>query len=54
MSLPGVRPPAFVVLAGLADPPPGDVVLVLPRRVTLFNFWWRAAVTQAAADVVPA
>jgi len=48
---PGIRPPAFLVLEGLTEPPPGDVVLVLPRRVTLFNFWRRVAVLEGAVAV---
>src|SRR6266850_2974909 len=48
---PGIRPPAFLVLEGLTEPPPGDVVLVLPRRVTLFNFWRRVAVLEGAGAV---
>jgi hypothetical protein len=38
VSLPtGVRAPAFVTLEGLAEPPPGDVVVVLRRRASLFD-----------------
>jgi len=31
----GVRPPAFLTLEGLEEPPPGDAVLVVPRRFSL-------------------
>jgi hypothetical protein len=49
----GLRPPAFLVLEGLAEPPPGDAVLVVPRRATLFNFWRRPVVAQAVVVVTP-
>jgi hypothetical protein len=48
-----LRPPAFVTLEGLADPPPGDAVLVLPRRASLFTLWRRPRVTQAMVVVEP-
>ena len=44
-------PPAFLTLDGLDEPPPGDAVLVVPRQATVFNFWRRLAVTQAAVSV---
>ncbi len=47
------KPPAFLTLEGLEEPPPGDAVLVIPRRATLFNFWRRAVVTQAVVRVEP-
>lgn len=43
--------PAFLTLDGLDEPPPGDAVLVVPRRTTLFNFWRRPVVTQAVVPV---
>lgn len=46
-----VEPPAFLTLEGLDEPPPGDAVLVVPRRASLFTLWRRPVVTQA---VVPA
>lgn len=46
-----VRPPAFVTLVRLADPPPGDAVLVLSRRATIFDLWRRRPVTQVSAEV---
>jgi hypothetical protein len=45
--------PAFLMLEGLEDPPPGDAVLVWRSRTTLFNFWRRPGVTQAVASVEP-
>jgi hypothetical protein len=49
----GVTPvaPAFLTLEGLEEPPPGDAVLVVPRKATLFNFWRRPVVAQAVASV---
>jgi hypothetical protein len=44
-------PPAFLTMDGLDEPPPGDAVLVVPRRATLFNFWKRPAVTQTVVVV---
>ena len=43
--------PAFLILEGLDEPPPGDAVLVVPRKATLFNFWRRPAVAQAVVSV---
>jgi len=47
----GFKPPAFLTLEDLEEPPPGDVVLVVPRKATLFNFWRRPAVAQAVVRV---
>jgi hypothetical protein len=44
-------PPAFLTLDGLEEPPPGDAVLVLPRKATVFNFWRRPVVTRAVGRV---
>lgn len=44
-------PPAFLTLEGLDEPPPGDAVLVVPRRASLFTFWRRPVVTQALVTV---
>jgi hypothetical protein len=43
--------PLFLTLEGLDEPPPGDVVLVVPRRATLFNFWRQPPVAQAVVAV---
>ena len=48
-----VKPPAFLTLDGLDEPPPGDAVLVVPRRATLFNIWRRPHLTQAVVRVAP-
>ncbi len=45
--------PAFLILTGLAEPPPGDAVLVLPRRASLLDIWKRPRLTQASAAVEP-
>lgn len=47
------KPPAFLTLEGLEEPPPGDAVLVIPRRTTVFNFWRRPVVRQATVRVEP-
>jgi hypothetical protein len=52
--IPRAAPPLFLVLDGLAEPPPGDAVLVIPRRATLLNFWRRAQVAEAVVKVEPA
>lgn len=49
----GVRIPAFLALDGLAEPPPGDAVLVLPRRGSLFDLWRRPKVTEGIVRVEP-
>ena len=51
-SLPtAARPPLFLVLDGLDEPPPGEAVLVLPRRPSLFNFWRRVPVNETRVRV---
>lgn len=49
----GVRAPAFLVLDGLDEPPPGDAVLVIPRKTSVFNFWRRPKVTETVVAVEP-
>ncbi len=49
--VPSAAPPIFLILEGLAEPPPGDAVLVLPRRATLLNFWRRVTPTQKVVRV---
>jgi hypothetical protein len=49
-----VKPPAFLTLEGLEEPPPGDAVLVIPRRTTVFNFWRRPSVTRTVVTVAVA
>jgi hypothetical protein len=48
-----VQAPAFLTLDGLADPPPGDAVLVLPKRASLLDLWRRPKVTEAAVQAEP-
>ena len=48
-----VVPTAFLTLDRLDEPPPGEAVLVVPRKATLFNFWQRPVVTQAVVSVEP-
>jgi hypothetical protein len=45
------EPPAFLTLEGLDEPPPGDAVLVVPRRASLFTVWRRPVVTQVVVAV---
>ncbi len=51
----GAKPPLFLVLDGLDEPPPGDAVLVFPRRVSLLDFWRRPPpkVQEAVVTVEP-
>lgn len=49
----GLKPPAFVVLEGLDEPPPGEAVMVLPRRTSLFDLFRSRPVRQVAARVEP-
>lgn len=44
-------PPAFLTLAGLDEPPPGDAILVLPRRASLRDLWRAPRATQVSAPV---
>jgi hypothetical protein len=43
-----VRPPAFLTLDGLAEPPPGDAILVLPRRPSLWSLFGPTPPVQSA------
>jgi hypothetical protein len=47
----GVQPPALLTLHGLADPPHGDAVLVLPKRASLADLWRRPKITEAVVHV---
>ena len=47
----GLRAPAFLRLEGLVEPPPGDALLVLPARTSLFAVWRRRPVAQATVMV---
>lgn len=49
----GVQAPAFLTLDGLADPPHGDAVLVLPKRASLLDLWRRPKVTEAVVSAEP-
>jgi hypothetical protein len=52
--LPSMRAAAFLRLDGLADPPPGDAVLVLPRRTTVFDLFHKSPPPeQHAVSVKP-
>ena len=45
LALPGrLRRPAFLTLEGLAEPPPGDAVLVVPRRPSVLDLFRRRPV----------
>ena len=46
VKVPDAARPLYVILDGLAEPPPGDAVLVLPRRPSLLNFWRRIPATE--------
>jgi hypothetical protein len=50
---PAVRPPVFLTLEGLAEPPPGEAVLVLPRRLSLGDLGRRPTPVEAAVTVEP-
>ncbi len=48
------RATVFLTLAGLSEPPPGEVILVLPRVPSLLDlFRRRAAAVQQAVNVEP-
>ena len=48
------RPPAFLTLAGLDEPPPGVAVVVLPRRFSVLSLFRRAPAIHAAEIEVEA
>ena len=48
------KPPAFLTLEGLDEPPPGDAVLVVPHKASLLDLWRRPKVSVAEATVEPA
>ncbi len=47
------KSPAFLTLDGLAEPPPGDAVLVILRRASLFDLVRRPQVTTLVVAVEP-
>jgi len=47
-----VVPPTFLTLDRLDDPPPGEAVLVVPRKATLVNFWRHVAPTERFVRVI--
>ena len=49
----GVRPPLFLALEGLDEPPPGEVVLVIPARPSLRQLFRHSRVAQAETRVEP-
>jgi hypothetical protein len=51
VKIPDTARPLYVILDGLAEPPPGEAVLVLPRRPSLLNFWRRAPATETFVRV---
>ncbi len=51
VQLPRASAPLFLVLEGLAEPPPGEAVLVIPRRGSFFDLWRRRKVTEAVVEV---
>lgn len=47
----GIRPPAFLSLDGLSDPPPGEVVVVLASRPGWRQLWRPRPVTRVVVQV---
>lgn len=50
---PRAQPPLFLSLEGLLAPPAGDVIVVVPRRPSLWDLWRRRSVTQQVVAVEP-
>ncbi len=50
---PDLGRPAFVTLEGLDEPPPGQVVLVLPRRASLRHLFRRSPPVHCGLTVTP-
>jgi len=51
VKIPDAARPLFVTLDSLVEPPPGEAVLVLPRRLSLLNFWRSVTPTEAFVRV---
>ena len=51
VKIPEAKRPLYVILDGLAEPPPGEAVLVLPRRPSLLDFWRRVRATETFVRV---
>ena len=51
VKIPDAARPLFVILDGLAEPPPGEAVLVFPRRLSLGNFWRRVTPAEGFVRV---
>ena len=49
----GVVGPAFLILDGLSDPPPGDAILVRPKKPRLADLWRAQTVTEQVVRVEP-
>ena len=47
----GVAPPAFLTVHGIEEPPPGELVLVIPRRTGIAGFFKVPVVFQADVEV---
>jgi hypothetical protein len=45
--------PAFLTVDGLAEPPPGELVIALRRRPRLLDLFRRAPVFQATVTAHP-
>ena len=50
----GLALPAFLTIEGVADPPPGELIVVLRRRAGLLGLFRRPAVSQTVVEVRPA
>ena len=50
---PGAALPAFLTVEGVAEPPPGDLVVVLRRRPSLLDLFRPASVFQGTIVAVP-
>ncbi|HXF95177.1 MAG TPA: metallopeptidase family protein [Gemmatimonadales bacterium] len=49
----GVKPPAFLVLEGLDEPPPGQAILVLRPRLSVWDLFRRPAPVTETVSVTP-
>lgn len=50
---PGLTLPVYLVVSGLAEPPPGDVVLALRRKPSLLDLFRRAVVQEIEVAAHP-
>lgn len=49
----GLGPPSYLIVTGVAEPPPGDLVVVVRRKPNLLELVWPRPLGEAAVEAVP-